>query len=164
MKTHYTNSKLATTDSSIFLDDARKLITTFSKVLANFDRRGTDAQGDDAQDFERFYELLYGSGMVMSDFNGPLFDLSIGQLIFNPVVAPVLVRQANLLTIRMFLHTLARGYRATEFGGGYPYFDRAYRSGGLREIFNRLERYYEVAADDESKTLYEEIDNLPITT
>jgi hypothetical protein len=39
----------------------------------------------------------------------------------------------------MFTHTLARGHRGTYFGSGYPYFDRAYRSGGLRALMERLD-------------------------
>jgi len=158
MKTHYDDSKLATTTSEIHLEDGRKLLQAFQKVLENFDRRGMDVQGDSDLDFDKFYKLLYGSGMVMSDFDGPLFDRSIGRLIVNPIIAPAMMRQANLLTIRMVLHTLARGYRATECGGGYPYFDEAYRSGGLREIFNRLEMFCAAAEDDGSNTLYEEIE------
>jgi len=157
MKTHYNDLKLAETTSPVHTRDVRRLLTAFQKVLENYDRLETAGEGDNNADFQGFYELLYGSGMVMKGFDGPLFDSSIGRLVVNPTVAPVMMKQANLLTLRMVLHTLARGYRATECGGGYPYFDEAYRSGGLKEIYNRLDLFCADAEDRSSKTLGEEI-------
>jgi hypothetical protein len=92
--------------------------------------------------------------MVMTDFDGCLFYKGPGRLIENALVAEVMMSRANLLTIRMFLHTMARGYRACEPGYGFPCFAEAYKSGGLKALLDRLDWLCEVAETNESETLY----------
>ena len=58
----------------------------------------------------------------------------------------------------MFMHTLARGHRATDAGFGYSYFDRAYRSGGLRSLVERLECYCTLALAHQWEKLQEDLE------
>ena len=138
----------------MYLSDARQLLIAAQKVFSNFEQFGTYRESNGDEDFTRFIRLLYQSGMVMCDFDGLLFDRGPGQLLFDSKVATVIINRVNLLTLRMFVHTLCRGHRATWAGYGYPYFDKAYKSGGLKAIFDRLEWFCEVAENNKSKTLH----------
>ena len=142
----------AKTDSEVFLDDAHEVVDTGREFLRRLDEYGTEPTDETSRVFSGFVEAIYGAGMVMSDFNGPLFDSGPGRLIFDREVAAAIVRRANLLTVRMFLHTLARGHRATEFGN-YSYFDEAYESGGLKCLLDRLDEFCRVAKAAVSKTI-----------
>jgi hypothetical protein len=139
MKFAYTNESPATVASSIKLSDANLVVLRGHDFLTCLDRRGVDPNPDTTRAFGLFLEALYGAGFVMSDFDGPLFDRGPMEFIYEPGLAAAVGRAANLLTIRMFTHTLARAHRA-DCGDGYPCFDRAYQSGGLRALIERLEQ------------------------
>jgi len=69
----------------------------------------------------------------VGDPGGP-YALFIDQ----PTAAAILPR-ANLLTLRMVLHTLARAFRHSDIGSTYGPFEDAFRSGALDLIVARLE-------------------------
>jgi hypothetical protein len=136
----YTDDCPATVASAIRLSEALEVVRRGRAFLACLDRHGIEAHPDTTRAFGRFLEGLYGAGFVMSDFDGLLFDRGPMLLIYEPGLADALGRAANLTTIRMFTHTLARAHRS-DCGDGYPCFDRAYRSGGLRALIERLEQH-----------------------
>jgi len=84
-------------------------------------------------------EALYGTGMVMKDFNGPTFDQGPFWLIRHKSFARLLRKNATLLTIRMYLHTMARGHRATGSMGGFPYVKDVVADGCFKAMIDRLE-------------------------
>lgn len=131
----------ATVESLVHLQDALQVAEQGRELLACFDRYGTADHASTTTAFDAFLAGLYGADFVMTDFDGPLFDRGPMHLIFTPGLAALVARAANLMTLRMFTHTLARGHRGTYGGSGYPYFDRAYRSGGLRALIERLEEF-----------------------
>ena len=141
----YTDSSPATLESAIDLNDAIRMVSRGRTLLACFDRYGTGDHARTTKALHGFLEALYGAGFVMSGFDGPQFDIGPMYLMFTPGVAPLVVMVSNLLTIRMFAHTLARGHRAADGGDGYPYFDRAYRTGGLRALIERCDQFCESA-------------------
>ncbi len=136
----YSETVPAAVESPVPVNDAVQVVELGRKVLARFDRDGLEGGGKAEKDFSAFVKSLYGAGFVMTDFDGPLFDRGPMQLLFAPGLASVVAQAANVMTLRMFMHTLARGHRATYAGSGYPYFDRAYRSGGLRALIDRLDQ------------------------
>lgn len=131
--------------SSVHLQDAVEVAARGRELLACFDRHGTDDNPRTTTVLDALLTALDGAGFVMIDFDGPLFDRGPVQLLFAPGLAALVARAANLMTLRMFTHTLARGHRGTHAGSGYPYFDRAYRSGGLRALIERLEQFCAMA-------------------
>ena len=129
-----------TIDCPVPYNEAIRVVHSARQLLARFDRHGTAEHDVTERIFGRFLRTLYVANIVMGDFDGPLFDRGPLPLIFTAGVANVFARAANLLTVRMCLHTLARGHRAV-YCGGYPYFDTAYYSGGLRALVDRLEEF-----------------------
>lgn len=130
--------RAADTSSRIHLEDARNALKRGQRLLKCFDRHGVADHPSTSSAMEKFGASLGHSGFVMRDFDGPLFDRGPMHWLFVRDQAPKIIRASNLLTLRMFFHTLARGHRATWSGSGYPYFDRAYESGGLAALLDRL--------------------------
>lgn len=154
----YGEDSMARTDSVVHLKDAVEVATRGRQLLRCFDRYGTDDHAPTTKAFESFLAALYGAGFVMTDFDGPLFDRGPMQLIFAPGLAPLVGRAANLTTLRMFTHTLSRGHRGTYGGSGYPYFNRSYRSGGLRALIERLEDFCAAATTRQQTYLQDDSD------
>ncbi|MBF0335651.1 MAG: hypothetical protein HQL40_18760, partial [Alphaproteobacteria bacterium] len=74
----------------------------------------------------------------MTDFDGPNFFAGPYRWIEDPELAPRLMRSANLLTIRMYLHTMERAYRWSDPWEGFGAYETAFRSGGLAALLDRL--------------------------
>lgn len=140
----------AVTSSLISLSDARLVVRHGRALCDCFDDCDMETGGDCPEPtnevFEAFHMSLYEAGFVMGDFNGPQFSNGPLNLLFVRELAPQMIRHANLFTLRMFLHTLARSFRFGYYGSGYSPFDDAYKSGGLRAIVERIERYCDFAA------------------
>lgn len=151
MKYETKNEKVAT-DSEISVISAKQVFEYCSTLLQRFSENGTEENSSTTQIFSKFLEALYGAGFVISDFNGPQFDTGPMKYIFMPGLAPLIAACSNLVTIKMYYHTLARGFRGTYYNSGYPYFNRAYRSGGLCGLNERLNKYIEYA--EKSGSLY----------
>lgn len=150
MKFTYSDESPAKAASAVRLSDALQVVARGRELLAGFDRHGVEYHPDTAPSFTRFLAALYGAGFVMTDFDGPLFDRGPMALLYTPDLAAAVARAANLLTIRMFTHTLARSHRSDD-SGGYPCFDTAYQSGGLRALIDRLEELC-AAAEKQQQT------------
>ena len=142
--------------SPVHLQDATEAAERGRELVACFDRHGTEEHPRTTKSLSAFIAALYGVGFVMTDFDGPLFDRGPMHFIFAPGLAPLVARSANLTTLRMFTHTLSRGHRATYGGGGYPYFDRAYKSGGLRALIERLEEFCAAARQRQQMVLQDD--------
>lgn len=88
------------------------------------------------QEYRTFIEDTYRCGFVCHDINGPAFECRMVDLTRNHEA----LRQAKLLTIRKYVHTLMRSERfgdaGDSFGGGaiYP----AVESGALAAVAGRL--------------------------
>jgi hypothetical protein len=129
----------ARTDSEILVVEAELVVKTGRAFLRSLDRHGIRTNDETWQAFSPFLDALYGAGMVMSDFDGMLFYQGPGRLIFDRQVAADVASHSNLLAVRMFLHALARGHKAAEMSEGFPCFDKAYESGGLSALIDRLD-------------------------
>lgn len=147
MNFSYSDESPATVTSAVRLSDALQVVARGRELLSCFDRHGVDPHPATTQAFRPFLAALYGAGFVMTDFNGPLFDRGPMSLLYTPDLAAPVARAANLLTLRMFTHTLVRANRS-DSSGGYPCFDEAYGSGGLRAL---IERLAELCAEAESQ-------------
>jgi hypothetical protein len=147
MRFSYSDESAATVASAVRLSDAQQVVARGRDLLACFDRHGIDPHPATSQAFPPFLAALYGAGFVMTDFDGPLFDRGPMSLLYTPGLAAPVAHAANLLTLRMFTHTLVRANR-TDSSGGYPCFDEAYQSGGLRAL---IERLGELCAETEAR-------------
>lgn len=149
----YRDDKPATFDSPIHVADALRVVELGQRVLKCFDQYGVKTHSSTSKAFDAFVKALCGSGFVVADFDGPLFDRGPMHFLFAPALSALVIANSNLTTIRMFVHTLCRGHRGTDGGEGYPYFDRAYRSGGLRALIERLANDCQVARERGSSVL-----------
>lgn len=141
----YRDSSLATFESPVLLADALRVVQSGRRLLKCYDRDGAHEESPPNKAFGAFHRALYGAGMVMSDFNGPHFSHGPIFFFFMQGLGGLLARSSNLSTLRMFLHTLARGYHVNAGGIRLPYFDHAYRSGSLQAIIDRLEQFCDLA-------------------
>ena len=135
----YQSSEYAvTTSSRIFRKDAERVVELGRGFLARLGRDGAELDPDVSELFGAFVQSLYHAGFVMTDFNGPLFSRGPLRYLLDRDLGPRVAAAANLLTIRMFLHTLVRGHQAADCGIGFPWFDEAWASGGLEALIERL--------------------------
>jgi hypothetical protein len=141
----YGDGGTVTTESSVSVADSQRTVSLGRELIASFEAHGVEDHPRTDKAFSAFHEALYGAGLVMTDFDGLTFSNGPHQLIEDATAAPVVAQAANLLTVRMFFHTLARGYHWTDNGSGYSYFDAAFKSGGLLGLINRLEELCECA-------------------
>lgn len=137
------DSKVSVTDTRVVVRNGRELCHCFDNCDATSDEHSPDLTWEA---FDTFHNSLYGAGFVMGDFDGPSFGNCQMRWLFKRELASQIVHYSDLFTMRMFLHTMARGFRFTFYGSGHPYFDDAYASGGLLAIIDRLEMYCDVAA------------------
>jgi ADP-ribosylglycohydrolase/fructose-1,6-bisphosphatase/inositol monophosphatase family enzyme len=122
--------------------DLRALIAAGRALLARWHACGDGPlpnQEDDTPEFDAVHDWLYGAGMVMTDFDGPAFSAGPWALFLDQPTAAAVIPRANLLTLRMVLHTLARAFRHSGIGSTYGPFEDAFRSGALDLIMTRLE-------------------------
>ena len=136
-----------TTSSRLFRKDAEEVVELGRAFLACLGKDGAELDPAAMERFEAFIKALYSAGFVMTDFNGPLFARGPLLYLFDRDLGPRVAASANLITIRMFLHSLVRGHRATDCGIGFPYFDEAWASGGLAALIERLSRLCERARE-----------------
>lgn len=129
----------AVVDSQVYADDVQELVAAGRRLIALWTRSGTERLYPDPE-FDEFHDWLYHAGFVMSDFDGPQFAGGPLNLLYEARLAPLLAQKANLLTIRMFFHTMARAFRHSDCGSGYAHFEDAFRSGGLEGLLDRLEQ------------------------
>lgn len=115
----------ATVDSPVFAQDVRELVAAGRRLLARWTRTGTHRPYPDPE-FDEFHEWLYHAGMVMTDFDGPQFAGGPFDLIMVRDLAPLLAAHANLSTLRMYFHTMARSFRHGDCGIGYGPFEEAF--------------------------------------
>lgn len=127
-----------TTSSRIFRKDAEKVVELGRAFLSCLGKDGAQTDSEPAERFEAFVQSLYHAGFVMTDFNGPLFSRGPLQYLLDRDLAVKVAQKSNLLTIRMYLHTLVRANRAADCGLGFPWFDEAWASGGLSALVERL--------------------------
>ncbi len=148
----------ATINSEISLIDARQVFEYGKSLIQKFTINGTDERPSTTACFSKFLNALYGAGFVIENFDGPQFDSGPMKYIFTPGLAPLVSACSNLITIKMYYHTLARGFRSTYYDSGYPYFNRAYKSGGLTGLNARVGRYIKYAELANSLSLIESND------
>ncbi len=122
-------------------DDLRALIAAGRALLVRWHACGEGPLPERPDPmFSAFQDLLYGAGMVMTDFDGPAFCTGPYGLFMEQPTAAAILPRANLLTLRMVLHTLARAFRHSDIGSTYGPFEDAFRSGALDLIMTQLEQ------------------------
>jgi ADP-ribosylglycohydrolase/fructose-1,6-bisphosphatase/inositol monophosphatase family enzyme len=123
--------------------DLRALIAAGRALLARWHGCGDGplpSREEDTPEFDAVHDWIYGAGMVMTDVDGPAFAAGPWALFLDQPTAAAILPRANLLSLRMMLHTLARAFRHGDIGQGYGPFEDAFHSGALDLIMTRLEQ------------------------
>jgi len=152
------SSYVANLGCLISVADAKVVVEYGYDLVDLFRQSGTSYDEKKAPVFGKFHQALYGAGFVPGDFDGSTFDRGPMKLFLDPELAAILITKANLVTLQMVTHTLARSHRwGTMDGRDFNTFDEAFKSGLLEGLLERLDAFLGTA---ESNRLTEFSDDI----